>query len=175
MRKARGFVLAALLCGLVIGGCGDSDGTDFAAIEQALAECSESAMANMMLAFYGLVNIPDVIAGEDPLPGLDVNVNVTGNPLVWDFLIAFDTPPLDMLKYRCAGSRGSMMIECSFGPSGVPSCSDPIHSRYCGSSLMLEYGAQVTPPSSERNRPWGDVPAYQTLGSFECAGVSQNV
>jgi hypothetical protein len=48
-------------------------------------------MANMMLAFYGLVNVPDVIAGEDPLPGLDVNVNVTANPLVWDFLIAFDT------------------------------------------------------------------------------------
>jgi len=91
MRKMRGFVLAAFLCGLVIGGCGDSGGTDFAAIEQALAECSESAMANMMLAFYGLVNVPDVIAGEDPLAGLDVNVTVTGNPLVWDFLVTLDT------------------------------------------------------------------------------------
>ncbi len=92
MRKARGLVLAALLCGALIGGCGDSGGgTDFAAIEQALAECSESAMANMMLAFYGLVNVPDVIAGESPLPGLDMNVTVTGNPLVWDFLIAIDT------------------------------------------------------------------------------------
>ncbi|MCI0635498.1 MAG: hypothetical protein L0206_16525 [Actinobacteria bacterium] len=48
-------------------------------------------MASMMLAFYGLVNVPDVIAGEAPLPGLDVDVNVTANPLVWDFLIAIDT------------------------------------------------------------------------------------
>jgi hypothetical protein len=91
MRKARGFVLAALLCGVLVGGCDDGGGTDFAAVEQALAECSESAMANMMLAFYGLVNLPDVIAGESPLPGLDVDVNVTANPLVWDFLIALDT------------------------------------------------------------------------------------
>ncbi len=68
-----------------------------------------------------------------------------------------------------------MMIECSFGPSGVPSCSEPIHSRYFGSSLMVENGSQVTPPSSERNRPWGEVPAYQTFGSLACAGVSQKV
>ena len=67
------------------------------------------------------------------------------------------------------------MIECIFGPSGVPSCWAPIHSRYCGSSFTLENGSQLTPPSSERNRPWGEVPAYQTLGSFACAGVSQNV
>ena len=37
------------------------------------------------------------------------------------------TPPPDMPKYRCVGSRGSTMIECSFGPSGVPSCALPIH------------------------------------------------
>ncbi len=78
-------------------------------------------------------------------------------------------------KYRCAGSRGSTMIECSFGPSGVPSCTVPIHSRYCGSSLMPENGAQVTPPSSERNRPCGEVPAYQTSGSLAWPGVSQKV
>jgi hypothetical protein len=46
---------------------------------------------------------------------------------------------------RCAGST---MIECSFGPSGVPSCTLPIHCRYCGSSLMHENGAQLMPPSS---------------------------
>jgi hypothetical protein len=34
--------------------------------------------------------------------------------------------------------------------------------RYCGSSLMHENGAQVTPPSAERNSPCGEVPAYQT-------------
>src|SRR5678809_1203360 len=85
------------------------------------------------------------------------------------------TPPPDMAKYRCLGSRGSTMMECIFGPSGVPSCTVPIHSRYCGSSLMVENGAHVTPPSSERNNPCGDVPAYQTLGSLACAGVSQKV
>ena len=40
---------------------------------------------------------------------------------------------------------------------------------------MLENGSQLTPPSSERNRPCGEVPAYQTFGSFAWAGVSQNV
>ena len=85
------------------------------------------------------------------------------------------TPPLDIAKYRCAGSRGSTMIECSLGPSGVPSCTLPIHSRYCGSSLMPENGAQLTPPSSERNRPCGDVPAYQVSRSPAWPGVSQNV
>ena len=57
------------------------------------------------------------------------------------------------------------MIECSFGPSGVPSCTVPIHFRNCGSSLMPENGSQVTPPSSERNRPCGEVPAYHAPGS----------
>ena len=80
-----------------------------------------------------------------------------------------------MPKYRCFGSRGSTMIECIFGPSGVPSCTVPIHSMYCGSSLIGEADVQVTPPSSDRNRPCGDVPAYQTPGSLACPGVSQNV
>src|SRR6266436_2213582 len=81
----------------------------------------------------------------------------------------------DMAKYRCAGSRGSTMIECSFGPSGVPSCVVPIHFRYCGSSLIPEKGSHVTPPSSERNSPCRDVPAYHESGSLAWPGVSQNV
>ena len=40
---------------------------------------------------------------------------------------------------------------------------------------MFENGAHVTPPSSERNSPCGEVPAYQTSGSLACAGVNQNV
>src|SRR5450631_2633249 len=75
------------------------------------------------------------------------------------------TPPPDIAKYKCAGSRGSTMIECSFGPSGVPSCTVPIHLRYSISSLTGEKGSQVMPPSFERNNPCGEVPAYQTLGS----------
>jgi hypothetical protein len=67
------------------------------------------------------------------------------------------------------------MIECSFGPSGVPSCTVPIHSRYCASSLMLEKGDQVDPPSSERKSPCGEVPANQTPGCEACPGVSQKV
>ena len=62
------------------------------------------------------------------------------------------------------------MIECSFGPSGVPSCSLPIQARYCGSSLMMENGSQVSPPSSERNSPCGEVPAYQAFGSLAWHG-----
>src|SRR5574339_702425 len=68
-----------------------------------------------------------------------------------------------------------MMIECSLGPSGVPSCTVPIQTRYSGSSLIMEKGAHDTPPSAERNRPCGEVPAYQTPGSLACPGVSQNV
>src|SRR5678815_5992937 len=85
------------------------------------------------------------------------------------------TPPPDMAKYRCLGSRGSTMMECSLGPSGVPSCSVPIQARYCGSSFRPENSFQVTPPSSLRNRPCGEVPAYQTPGSLPWAGVSQKV
>ena len=43
------------------------------------------------------------------------------------------------------------MIECSLGPSGVPSCTVPIHSRYCASSLM-----------GEKRRP-----AHATVGRAE--------
>ncbi len=67
------------------------------------------------------------------------------------------------------------MIECSLGPSGVPSCTVPIQARYCGSSLIEEKGSHVTPPSSERKSPCGEVPAYQDPGSLGWPGVSQNV
>ena len=40
---------------------------------------------------------------------------------------------------------------------------------------MDENGAQLTPPSSERNKPCGEVPAYQTFGALAGPGVSQNV
>ena len=85
------------------------------------------------------------------------------------------TPPPDMAKYRCAGSRGSTITECSFGPSGVPSCTVPIHPRNCASSLTAGSGSQLTPPSSDRNSPCGDVPAYQVSRSLAWPGVSQNV
>src|SRR5258706_13106717 len=46
----------------------------------------------------------------------------------------------------------------------------------CGyrTSLNPATSVHVTPPSAERNRPGGDVPAYQTPGSDACAGESQN-
>jgi hypothetical protein len=67
------------------------------------------------------------------------------------------------------------MIECSFGPSGVPSCTVPIHLRYCGSSLIPENGSHEMPPSAERKSPCGEVPAYHAPGSAARPGVSQNV
>ena len=60
-----------------------------------------------------------------------------------------------------------------YSPSGVPSCSLPIQARYWGSSLRPEKAAQVAPPSALRNRPCGEVPAYQTPGSSAPAGVSR--
>ncbi len=38
---------------------------------------------------------------------------------------------------------------------------------------MMENGSQVSPPSSERNSPCGEVPAYHAFGSFAWHGVSQ--
>ena len=80
-----------------------------------------------------------------------------------------NTPPLDMPMYMCSGSRGSTRIECSLGPSGVPSWSPPHHALRCGCSLKPSTPVHVAPPSSERNRPCGDVPAYQTPGSRRVA------
>jgi hypothetical protein len=77
------------------------------------------------------------------------------------------TPPPDIAKYRCAGSRGSTMTECSFGPSGVPSCTVPIHSRNCASSLTAGSGCQVPPPSSRAEqalRRGAGVPAAAFAG-----------
>ena len=74
-------------------------------------------------------------------------------------------PPLDIPMYMWRASRGSTRIECSFGPSGVPSWSPPHHALRCGCSLKPSTPAHVTPPSAERNSPCGEVPAYQTPGS----------
>jgi len=40
---------------------------------------------------------------------------------------------------------------------------------------MPATGFHVSPPSSLRKRPCGDVPAYQVRFSLACPGVSQNV
>ena len=41
--------------------------------------------------------------------------------------------------------------------------------------MIEEKGAHVAPPSSERNRPCGEVPAYHTSGSAAGPGMSQKV
>src|SRR5713101_22593 len=80
-----------------------------------------------------------------------------------------------MPMYRCRGSRGSTLIECSVAPPGGPcSCSPPIQTVRMGLALKPVTPSQVTPPSSERNNPGGETPAYQAPGSEECPGVSQN-
>src|SRR5437773_426650 len=85
------------------------------------------------------------------------------------------TPPLDMPIYMCFASRGSILIECILGPSGVPSCPPPHHVLRIGWSLKPATPFHVLPPSSVLNNPWGDDPPYHTFGSFACPGVSQNV
>jgi hypothetical protein len=67
------------------------------------------------------------------------------------------------------------MTEWTLGPSGVPPWGSPNHSRYRGSSFRPATGPQVSPPSSERKRPWGEVPAYQIPGWERWPGVSQKV
>ena len=84
-------------------------------------------------------------------------------------------PPLDMLTYMWRASRGSTRIECSLGPSGVPSWSPPHHALRIGCALKPATPSHVAPPSAERNRPCGDVPAHQTPGCDAWPGVSQNV
>src|SRR6478752_2934301 len=66
-------------------------------------------------------------------------------------------------------------IECSFAPSGVPSWSPPHHALRFGFALNPATPSHVAPPSTERNRPCGDVPAHHTPGSLGWPGVSQNV
>jgi hypothetical protein len=79
----------------MIGGCGGDGDTDIAAIQQALEECSASTMTGMVNALIAIVSVPDVIAGESPTPGFDVNATLSVDPLdppnTWDFSIVFDT------------------------------------------------------------------------------------
>src|SRR3546814_5690918 len=60
-------------------------------------------------------------------------------------------------------------------PSGVPSTSGhSAHVAQLGWSFQPSTGAQVSPESSERNRPCGEPPAYREPGSSAWPGVSQN-
>jgi hypothetical protein len=47
------------------------------------------------------------------------------------------------------------------------------HVAHIGWSFQPSTGAHVSPPSSVRNRPWGEPPAYQTPGWSAWPGVSQ--
>src|SRR5215469_15007674 len=85
-----------------------------------------------------------------------------------------NTPPVEVARYMCAGSRGSMTIWLSSGPSGVPE-SAGTHLPYIGCSLKPATLSQVAPSSSLTNRPGGEVPAHQTCGSLGCPGSSQKV
>lgn len=96
MKRLSGFLVALLLCGALVGGCGDSGGgTDFAAVQQALEECSQESLTGLLQVFYGLIMVPDVLQGEAPLPGFDVFVQLSVDPLdppnTYDFRVAFDT------------------------------------------------------------------------------------
>jgi hypothetical protein len=79
----------------MVGGCGGDGDTDIAAIQQALEECSQSTLVSMINALIAIVSVPDVIAGEDPTPGFDVNATLSVDPLdppfTYDFSIVFDT------------------------------------------------------------------------------------
>src|SRR5688500_11261593 len=77
--------------------------------------------------------------------------------------------------YICLASRGSILIECNNGPSGVPPCGSPTQSVRLGFSLNPSTPCHVFPPSSLLNNPCGDVPAYHTSDSEGWPGVNQKV
>lgn len=91
----RTFVASALVCGALVGGCGGGGGTDFATIQQALADCSQESMTSFIVALYGLVAVPDFIGGNSTPFGLDINAQLSIDPLdppnTWDFSVVFDT------------------------------------------------------------------------------------
>src|SRR4051794_9202804 len=66
------------------------------------------------------------------------------------------------------------MTECSIEPSGVFSSGHSHHVSHMSWSFQPEWGSQVSPPSSDRNNPCGEPPAYQEPGSLAWPGVSQN-
>src|SRR2546422_610813 len=78
-----------------------------------------------------------------------------------------------MQMYGVLPLRGWRGRECFWGRWGVPSAPPPVHCWRMGCSLNPFTPSHVWPPSSERNSPCGDVPAYHTLGSLLCPGVSQ--
>ncbi len=95
MKKLLRCAVAVFLYGSMFGGCGGDGDSDFAAIQLAMEECSQSTMTSMVNALIALVSVPDVIAGEDPTPGFDVNATPSVDPLdppfTYDFSIVFDT------------------------------------------------------------------------------------
>jgi len=95
MKKLSGLAAAALVCGSLVSGCGGSSSTNIAAIEQAMANCSQASMASMLRALYAIVGVPDFIAGEGTLPGFDISALPSTDPLdppnTWDFAVVFDT------------------------------------------------------------------------------------
>jgi len=95
MRKLSGSMSALLLGGALIFGCNGSSSTNLAAVEQALQGCSQASMTRMLQVLYGLVGIPDVIAGDPAFPGFLVNATQSIDPLdpanTWDFSVVFDT------------------------------------------------------------------------------------
>ena len=74
----------------------------------------------------------------------------------------------------CAASRGSIVTHCRIDPSGVPA-SGLFHCQYIGCSFHPATGVHVTPASSLRKSPGGQVVAYHAFGSLGCAGASENV
>src|SRR6185503_15546603 len=66
------------------------------------------------------------------------------------------------------------MTECSIEPSGVFSSGHSHHVSHMSWSFQPVRGSHVSPPSSVRNKPCGDPPAYQDPGSLVWPGVNQN-
>ena len=78
---------------------------------------------------------------------------------------------------RCRGARRRAGRRSPSAASSRRACSRTGHSAHVSHSLWSFQpltGSHVSPPSSVRNRPCGDPPAYQTPGSLLCPGVSQN-
>ncbi|HEX5137812.1 MAG TPA: hypothetical protein VFY93_12620 [Planctomycetota bacterium] len=158
MKKLSGFAAVAVLCGSLLGGCGGSS-SNFAAAEQAMLNCSQSTMTTLISVFVAFNSVPDVIAGDPALPGYDIQVVQSVDPLdppnTWDFSVVFDT--------NANGIKDSAIV------GKVTFSADPTDGLDPGDILAITFQLQNTPVLAgapvENGTVTGSVDVVATLGA----------
>jgi len=161
MKKLSKCVAAALLCGSLVGGCGGSS-SNFAAVEQAMVNCSQSSLITLLSVLYAFDSVPDVIAGNGALPGYDVQVALSVDPLdppnTWDFSVVFDTNSNGIADSAIVGK--------------VTFSDDPTDGLAPGDTLAITFQLQNTPVLAggappENGTVTGSADLLATIGATE--------